>query len=500
MSDEKKFVTSRRSFLKGAGAFAMTAGMMPVMSLFGLTPVAADEAETKPEEAAAAAPKTAAEFTSSADEEVMKSDALFQAIITESEVKGDLTMSNGTVIPAVYVRLRNRINRIGRGIGSIPNANSYDMIMNLWSEEDAENYLKMPLHIAFTAANYAETSGYSEDEAHAILKDQASRNLIWHMCRAGLDYYALMPYINGFWEFGELERACAEGIDLSAEKIPESLIPSVAEFDSWGISGTDPNNETGSDLTFPLFRSYPVGPEVVAEDKMVPWHDWRALIKRNPVITVSPCQCRTMWQALGVPYPEEHPLNTCLSLGEMAEYFIENGIGKQITQDEAIAILEDIISKGMVVESICAKNADIICCCHSKSCGNLMGFKAIDGNCGTAQYYSAYDLKYDKEKCLKCGACVNICPMEAITMGEDGFCVMDNSCVRCGQCVRVCPAPEKPRVLTAKEYYPELPEDYIDCNRYFAKDRMRRGQLVDFTETTLDVGDGTVDGNAHSGH
>lgn len=35
--------------------------------------------------------------------------------------------------------------------------------------------------------------------------------------------------------------------------------------------------------------------------------------------------------------------------------------------------------------------------------------------------------------------------------------------------------------------YPELPEDYIDSNRFFAKDRMQRGQLVDFTDSTLDV-------------
>ena len=258
----------------------------------------------------------------------------------------------------------------------------------------------------------------------------------------------------------------------------------VAKFDSLGISGTDPNSN-GYDTTFPLFRSYPISKDVVAEGELLPYEDWRAIIKRHKTITVSPRQCRTMWQALGVPYPEEHPMNTCLSLGEMAEYFIENDIGKQITQDEAIAIVEDVISKGMVVEAICAKNPDIICCYHSDSCGNLMGFRGVDGKGACAKYYNAYTLEYDKDKCLKCGLCVSKCPMHSISQDEDGYVVLDDACVRCGQCVPVCPG--KARILKAMPDYPELPEDYIDCNRFFAKDRMQRGQLVDFTDSTLDV-------------
>ena len=92
---------------------------------------------------------------------------------------------------------------------------------------------------------------------------------------------------------------------------------------------------------------------------------------------------------------------------------------------------------------------------------------------------------YDKDKCLQCGLCVSTCPMHSLSQDEDGYVVLDDACVRCGQCVPVCPG--KARILKAMPDYPELPEDYIDCNRFFAKDRMQRGQLVDFTDSTLDV-------------
>lgn len=51
----------------------------------------------------------------------------------------------------------------------------------------------------------------------------------------------------------------------------------------------------------------------------------------------------------------------------------------------------------------------------------------------------------EKEKCTGCTACKNICPVNAISMGqnEEGFFypVIDtNLCVDCKKCQNVCPA------------------------------------------------------------
>jgi MinD superfamily P-loop ATPase len=52
-------------------------------------------------------------------------------------------------------------------------------------------------------------------------------------------------------------------------------------------------------------------------------------------------------------------------------------------------------------------------------------------------------IEVDKEKCFNCGACVSLCPVEAITVGED--CSVNFSkekCVgsTCSACVEACPA------------------------------------------------------------
>ena len=46
----------------------------------------------------------------------------------------------------------------------------------------------------------------------------------------------------------------------------------------------------------------------------------------------------------------------------------------------------------------------------------------------------------NKEKCVGCGACVNTCPIGAISMDKDKAEIDGGKCVDCGRCVQVCPA------------------------------------------------------------
>jgi pyruvate formate lyase activating enzyme len=50
------------------------------------------------------------------------------------------------------------------------------------------------------------------------------------------------------------------------------------------------------------------------------------------------------------------------------------------------------------------------------------------------------DLLYSRDKCRKCGTCIEVCPQGALSFGEDGYILIDRvKCDGCGDCVEECP-------------------------------------------------------------
>jgi len=41
-------------------------------------------------------------------------------------------------------------------------------------------------------------------------------------------------------------------------------------------------------------------------------------------------------------------------------------------------------------------------------------------------------------ECVKCGMCVDVCPVSAIVEGEDQY-IITEACIDCGECVAACP-------------------------------------------------------------
>lgn len=43
------------------------------------------------------------------------------------------------------------------------------------------------------------------------------------------------------------------------------------------------------------------------------------------------------------------------------------------------------------------------------------------------------------DDCVSCGACAAQCPVGAIDMGDEHYCIDPDTCVSCGGCAEVCP-------------------------------------------------------------
>ena len=389
---------------------------------------------------------------------------LYAQLIDEPEVKNDLVLPDNRVVDKAYVALRNRLNRIGDGLSNSPVATSYDAIMSLWTVEEAQAELEMPSMKWFTAYDFAASSGRDIEECTEILDRLSHRNLIYRVSRGGTNYFCLLGWVYGIWEF-------------SVQRYDK-------EFLNYGIYGSD----VGTGSQYPIMHVCPVSKDVIRDGKMVPYRDWEAYIKRQTKACVSPCQCRRSRDIVGTRTcsDEDHPMRVCLTFGEMAEFFLENGNGEEIGVDESLEIARDcVFNHGLVPQLYFGKNPEIMCLCHSDCCYVLAAIKAIEGTSELRRNSSAYVLHYDRDACIGCGACVRRCPMSAISLDSDGRCQNEDVCIGCGQCALGCPAGARSLVAKTPEDVCELFDDWVESHRGRAMDRMARGYVTDFAGTRL---------------
>ncbi len=488
---------SRKGFLQAAGAMGAM-GMAGLSGMFGTPQVVfADEADDKDASQGkdgeqvdfAAREKEAAEAEGRPMDPIAyvtdkTRDELLELLRKEDEITEDYVTPSGKVIPAVYQRMRNRVNKIGYGVGTIiaDSDTAWDVYMNWVSPEEAEVFCELPTFKWFTAFDAAAESGRDEDEIRNVCESMSERGLMWRYVRAGVPYYFLMCQIPGYWEVGQMWQ-CANSTTEEAKKF-------IQDCDN--VYGSTQDKIANMMQPRSCLHVHPVSRDVVEGD-LLPYTDWEAHIDHHEIFCVAPCQCRQKQETLNDgerACKDEHPLMTCTSFGEMAEYLIEIGVGKQLTREEARAQIQSNIDHGLVIEATHSKAGGTLCACHSDCCLFLGAVVASQGKMPCLEYYSDYTLNYYKDSCLQCGACVDRCPMKAITMGDDGYPTTSNLCVRCGQCGLVCPT--KSRTLSPKKPWEtfELADDLVADHAELAMIRQVQGVLVDF--------DGNSDGQDKS--
>ena len=458
---------SRRGFMG-------TMGMMGAAAAFGATGAAVASADTT----------TDSEISTPAELEAIGVSTMGLHELNErrkayvASKNADYVKADGTVVPAAFVQLRALTNTYLVGCGSEVTDDCFDFFSMLFTEDEAKAYLEMPYGVLFTATEFAEQSGRDEDECLALCEDLASRNLLMRIRRNGVPHFHQLALAHGYYEMGLNDY-------FTGDWTPNYRAAWTADYQTGYMNSG-----------MPFYYPIPVNQDVVAESEIVITDDWKKILERNEVFAVSPCQCRKIGMAIAgedeppatcspelVDFmaPCGHPLETCLSTGDMAQFYIENGLGRQITRDEAEAVLQRSIDAGMILQESFTGDSYVICSCHGDCCRILGVYKAAGEEAFAAANIqcnvSHYALVHDKEACLKCGACMARCPMEAISMDDEGYPQVNGMCMRCGQCAMVCPADA--RKLEAKDpaTYAIKPSTLLDQYNAIAAYRFEHGTI-----------------------
>jgi NADPH-dependent glutamate synthase beta subunit-like oxidoreductase/Fe-S-cluster-containing hydrogenase component 2 len=166
-----------------------------------------------------------------------------------------------------------------------------------------------------------------------------------------------------------------------------------------------------------VMRVIPIASSVAGDPELKEDEKIEHYVEQAEDISVAPCSCRVSRRLMkeGCGHLEQ---DMCIQFNEGARDFIKQGHGRRISKEECYAILKKAEDNGLMHEM---PNIDgngkthAMCNCCGCSCFSLR----------TGEYFhtatlvrSNYISHVDPEKCVACGECVEVCPMNALRLGE----------------------------------------------------------------------------------
>jgi electron transport complex protein RnfB len=186
----------------------------------------------------------------------------------------------------------------------------------------------------------------------------------------------------------------------------------------------------------PGFRVIPIEREIRASTEVRTYEKVSEIIESSRRFAVADCICRKEARMMG--HGCDKLLEACMTFDLAADYYIENGLGREISKKEAHEILLEAEKSGLVHHSSNHKgNKMFICNCCGCCCKALAHLNKYHNPAAVA--HSDYYAVVDAESCTACETCVDRCQVNAVRMEGDVSIIARDRCIGCGLCASTCP-------------------------------------------------------------
>ena len=326
-----------------------------------------------------------------------------------------------------YSRLAERLNRFPQGA---PESKLlFDILKILMTEKEAGLMAQLPIK-PFSARQAAEIWNLSDCEAQKVLDELARRAILVDIEQDGKQIYAVPPPMAGFFEFSLMR--VREDIDQKTlSELFHQYITVEEDFMRDLVRGGD----------IQMGRIFPQEPQIPDEYALHVLDYERAtnVIDTASDIGVSMCYCRH--KALHAGTVCDAPMDICMTFNTTAATLIKHGHARRVEAAECRDQLAQAYDHNLVQfgENV-RRRVNFICNCCSCCCEALLAIKRF----GVAQTIcSNFISAIETEKCVGCGKCRKICPVDAIGMTEENGVkkarVVPERCIGCGVCIKHCP-------------------------------------------------------------
>lgn len=322
----------------------------------------------------------------------------------------------------VYRDLQTHLDKLPIGFPSTKSGVEIRILKHLFTPEEAELacQLSMTPEPLDQIYDRFDKSKIAVGELERALDHMVAKGSIMGMQKPDRKLYGLVPFAVGMYE-SQVDR-------LTKEFARDSKLYFEDEF--------------GDEMyrtKIPQLRTIPVRKSIAAPEKfsVSSYDDVRSVIENvgGPIAVIN-CVCRQTRDVIGESCARTDLRETCIVFRGMADTVTSAGIGRSISKDEALAILDKAQEAGLVLQPQNTQRPSYVCCCCGDCCGILTTVKRFPH---PAELYATnYYAEIDPELCTGCETCVSRCQLDAITI-RDAVAVVDlNRCIGCGNCVASC--------------------------------------------------------------
>ncbi|MBY9015312.1 MAG: 4Fe-4S ferredoxin, partial [Candidatus Lokiarchaeota archaeon] len=263
-----------------------------------------------------------------------------------------------------YRELQKHLDKMPVGYPATESGIEIKILKHLFTPEQAKialklNFIAEPLSKIYKRL---KKSGFSLDELENKLDEMYFNGLINRgITKKGetdTKYYASAPWVIGMFEY-QLNRLTPEFFKDAHQYIQDTFFNK--EYNITGI---------------PQLRVIPLDQTVNFEQSIAQYDDLKALIENiGEPIAVMDCICRKGADLIGEPCTKTKLRESCFAFRTAAKTFIEKGLAREITKEEAYKILEKAEEDGLVLQPGNSQRPMNICTCCGCCCGVLTSQK-----------------------------------------------------------------------------------------------------------------------------
>ena len=326
---------------------------------------------------------------------------------------------------AVYEKLADKLSSIGGSLPALKCREFFDLAEELFTPEEAELATNMPPN-AVSAEVLAKDIGSDPKKVEKLLETMIDKGLVVSRDHGEVRIYSLMVLVPGIFEMQFMKGE----VNDRARKLARLF------EDYFNAANQHTATAPAGFTAFPFARVIPVEEEIPAGVEIHPYDRVSEYVSKADYIAVSICYCRHHGELLGNPC--DKPKDVCMSFGPNAKFLDERGFARLVSKEEALEIFSRCEELGLVhCSSNIGNYIDFICNCCGCHCGILRSIKnaAIPSMAAS----SGFIMTVDEDECIGCGACVDMCQMDALTMEGDTVVRSQERCIGCGVCKSVCP-------------------------------------------------------------